>query len=78
MEGPTENSVDTLVSTVWDQGTTWGIAGRGMYWKPKLVVHVAPDGATRFNELKQLLDGSGLEVTGKQIAVAAPVANGRR
>ena len=78
MEGPTENSVDTLVSTVWDQVTTWGIAGRGMYWKPKLVVHVAPDGATRFNELKQLLDGSGLEVTGKQIAVAAPVANGRR
>ena len=78
MEGPTENSVDTLVSTVWDQVTTWGIAGRGMYWKPKLVVHVAPDGAIRFNELKQLLDGSGLEVTGKQIAVAAPVAGGRR
>lgn len=78
MDGPTENSVDTLVSTVWDQVTTWGIAGRGMYWKPKLVVHVSPDGATRFNDLKQLLEGSGLEVTGKQIAVAQPVAAGRR
>lgn len=78
MEGPTENSVDTIVSTVWDQVTTWGIAGRGMYWKPKLVVHVSPDGAQRFNELKQLLDGSGLEVSGKQIAVAQPVAHGRR
>lgn len=77
MEGPTENSVDTLVSNVWDQVTTWGIAGRGMYWKPKLVVHVSPDGAQRFNDLKQLLEGSGLEVSGKQIAVAQPVA-GRR
>ncbi|MCE9604013.1 MAG: hypothetical protein K8U03_03825 [Planctomycetia bacterium] len=78
MEGPTEDSIDTLVSTVWDQVTTWGIAGRGMYWKPKLVVHVAPDGAARFNELKQLLDGSGLEVSGKQISVAQPVSTGRR
>jgi hypothetical protein len=78
MEGPTVDSVDTLVSTVWDQVTTWGIAGRGMYWKPKLVVHVSPDGAQRFNDLKQLLDGSGLEVSGKQIAVAQPVSGGRR
>lgn len=78
MEGPTEDSVDTLVSTVWDQVTTWGIAGRGMYWKPKLVVHVSPDGQQRFNDLKQLLDGSGLEVSGKQIAVAQPAAHGRR
>ncbi|MGC3970218.1 MAG: hypothetical protein QM775_23680 [Pirellulales bacterium] len=74
----TEESVDTLVSQVWDHVKGWGLAGRGMYWKPILSVHVAPDGTARFNELKQLLTGSGLEVTGKQISVAAPSGPVRR
>ena len=69
--GPrTEDSVDELVSTVWSQIEAWGIAGRGMYWRPVLSVHVAPDGVARFDELKTLLAGSGLEVTGKAVVVS--------
>jgi hypothetical protein len=76
--GGTEESIDTLVAQVWDHVKGWGIAGRGMYWKPVLSVHVAPDGTARFNEFKQLMAGSGLEVVGKQIAVAAPSGPVRR
>lgn len=76
--GPTEDAVDTLVAQIWDHVKTWGLAGRGMYWKPVLSVHVAPDGAARFNELKQLLANSGLELNGKQIQLAAPAAPTQR
>lgn len=75
-EGSTESAVDSLVSSIWDQVNTWGLAGRGMYWKPILSMHVAPDGVYRYTELRTLLEGSGLEVTGKPISMAAPAAPG--
>lgn len=76
--GRTEDAVDTLVAQIWDHVKTWGLAGRGMYWKPVLSVHVAPDGAARFNELKQLLANSGLELNGKQIQLATPATPTQR
>lgn len=77
--GPhTEDSIDELVSTVRSQIYSWGMAGRNMYWKPVLSMHVAPDGAERFQELKVLLAGSGLEVTGKAIAVSNSTATTAR
>jgi hypothetical protein len=62
LDGPTRKAVDELVSAIWDYMDTWGIAGRGMYWKPVLSVHVASGGQSRFNDLKALLEDSGLEV----------------
>ena len=44
---------------------SWGMAGRGMYWRPLLQVHVAPDAEQRFTELSALLQGSGLTVERK-------------
>jgi len=58
----TAAAVDALISTVWEHMETWGIAGKGMYWRPVLNVRVAPNGEARFDELKILLDGSGLDV----------------
>ncbi len=61
--GPqTEASIDGLISAVWECMDGWGIAGKGMYWRPLLKVHVAPDAGRRFDELSVLLDGSGLSV----------------
>lgn len=61
--GPqTVDSVDEFVSAVWKHIDSWGIAGRGMYWKPTLKVRVAPGAEQRYNDLKTLLDGSGIEV----------------
>ncbi len=61
----TEDSVDDFVSAVWEHMKTWGIAGRGMYWRPILRIEVTPDAEFRYAELKALLDNSGLIVERK-------------
>ncbi len=60
--GPIRPKMEKFVSAVWDQMKSWGIAGRGLYWKPVLNVYVQPGVERRAGELKQLLDGSGLDV----------------
>ena len=64
--GPrTQSSINPLISAVWDCMETWGMAGRGMYWRPVLQFYVAPDAEQRFAELSALLEGSGLTVERK-------------
>jgi hypothetical protein len=58
----TASSIDAFVSAIWGHIEGWGIAGRGMYWRPVLQVWVAPGGEERFTDLAALLDGSGLAV----------------
>ncbi|NQT14674.1 MAG: hypothetical protein HQ582_18095 [Planctomycetes bacterium] len=61
--GPrTEDSVDELVSNVWDYMERWGSAGNGMYWRPVLTFHVASNAQRRYTDLEALLDQSGLMV----------------
>jgi hypothetical protein len=61
----TAASVDSLISVVWECMEGWGIAGRGMYWRPLLQVHVAPDAEQRYEDLASLLQGSGIAVERK-------------
>lgn len=63
LPGSTEQGIDEFVSKVWDQIRSWGIAGSGMYWRPIIVLHVAPDGRHRADELSLLLKDSGLDLT---------------
>jgi hypothetical protein len=63
--GDTRDSVDPLVAAVWDQTRQWGIAGKGMYWRPVLSIDVQPGGQDRYEELRRLLDDSGLIVRRK-------------
>jgi len=58
----TESAVDEFVSAIWKYMDCWGIAGRNMYWRPILQVHVGPDGQERYAELSRLLEDSGLGV----------------
>lgn len=61
--GPrTASSINAFISAIWGHIESWGIAGRGMYWRPVLQVRVAPGGEDRFVDLAALLDGSGLTV----------------
>ncbi len=47
--GPrTASSIDLFISAVWEQMGAWGMAGRGMYWRPVLQVRVAPGAERRF------------------------------
>jgi len=59
------SSIDTFIAAVWEHIEGWGIAGRGMYWRPRLQVYVAPDAESRFTELAALLEDSGLMVERK-------------
>ncbi len=55
-------AADELAAAVAERVETWGMAGRGMYWRPLLVVEVAPGGEARFAELQALLADSGLDI----------------
>lgn len=55
-------ATDRLVLAVWDFMESWEMASDKMYWKPVLQVTVKPGGESRFQQLKQLLHGSGLEI----------------
>ncbi len=59
----TEDSVDELISKIWEHIGSWNIAGQGMYWRPVLVIDATPDAKERLAELQYVLQGSGLEVT---------------
>jgi hypothetical protein len=62
MQGATADSINELVGTVSEQASTWGPAGRGMYWKPSLAMQVAPGGEARYSDLQTLMADSGLDV----------------
>jgi len=49
----------------------WGIAGRGLYWKPVLRLNVSPDAAQTADQVVRLLENSGVEVALPQTARAA-------
>ncbi|MHB8969047.1 MAG: hypothetical protein ACYC3X_03100 [Pirellulaceae bacterium] len=62
VEGGMSDEIDSLTSKIWSRVEGWGMAVAGGYWKPVLNVRVAPGADSRFEELRVLLDGSGLDV----------------
>jgi hypothetical protein len=74
----TEDSMDELVSAVWDHMKSWGKAGKGLYWRPTLSMNVQPGAANRFAEIQALLADSGLDVHQRQRRPAAAPATTRR
>ena len=64
--GPTVDSVDLLVEAVRRRVSSWGLAGDRLYWKPELVLTETTDGASRRQDLQQLLVGSGLDTRLRQ------------
>ncbi len=61
----TDDAVDQLVSAVRVHTQGWGLAGRGMYWKPQLVLEVKSDAESRASDLQTMLADSGLDVKRK-------------
>ncbi len=75
-----QDSMDEFVSHVWQHMKSWGMAGKGLHWRPTLLVQVAPGAADRYAEVKALLDNSGLDVHERQPRSTAnvPAKNTRR
>jgi hypothetical protein len=61
-QAKTEDAVLELVQSIWNRLDRWGIAGWSGYWLPELRFCVSPDGQERFEEIRQILDRSGLEI----------------
>ncbi|MEC8557833.1 MAG: hypothetical protein VXZ82_22745 [Planctomycetota bacterium] len=60
--GTPEQRAVVLAKAIIDWVDSWGLALAGGYWKPVLIVDVAPQAAWRFDQLKRLMEGSGLEI----------------
>ena len=56
------DNMDEFVSNVWQHMKGWGIAGKGLYWRPTLLMTIEPGAADRYAEVKALLADSGLDV----------------
>jgi len=65
MPAGTAKAIDPLVTAIWEQMDAWGMAGKGMYWRPLLSIYIAPGAEQRFQDLERLLRGSGLIVQKK-------------
>lgn len=55
-------AMEKLAKEIQTQIKGWGVAGRGMHWRPSLVFEVEPTAEERYLEIDQLLVGSGMEV----------------
>jgi hypothetical protein len=62
LKGDTVQSLDEFVKQVRNQIDGWGMAGNGLYWRPVIILDVAPEGQRRANDLARLLKNSGLEL----------------
>ncbi|QDT02473.1 hypothetical protein K227x_08500 [Rubripirellula lacrimiformis] len=54
-----------LATSVRDRVARWGVALPGGRWQPRLDVEVMPGGDQRFYQLRSLMDGSGVEISGR-------------
>ena len=67
MNGNVERATLQLATAVRDRISRWGAALPGGRWQPRLDVEVMPGGQQRFNQLQALMNGSGVEVVGRNL-----------
>lgn len=72
LEGDTVQSMDGFVKQIREHIDNWGIAGNGLYWRPVILLSVAPQGQRRASDLERLLKNSGLELRTDETASNAP------
>ncbi len=68
LKGPTAAKLDDFVRAVQGRVHEWDLAGTSMYWRPVLLLEVAPDGQARADDLARLLKNSGIEVRNEATA----------
>jgi hypothetical protein len=72
LNGDTVLAVDDFVKQVQSQIDGWGIAGKGLHWRPVIILTVGPDGQKRADDLARLLRNSGLELRMNETAAKSP------
>ncbi|RIK75566.1 MAG: hypothetical protein DCC67_15140 [Planctomycetota bacterium] len=64
----TDKVLDDLAAGVQQRIEEWGLAGKGMYWRPTLVLRVAPGAERHAARLSRLLEDSGVDLRLEQVA----------
>ncbi|MBL9165392.1 MAG: hypothetical protein JNL18_21875 [Planctomycetaceae bacterium] len=65
---PTDRVLDQLAAAVKERMNEWGLAGNNMYWRPTLVLQVAPGAEKHAARLNDLLRDSGIDVKFQEVA----------
>ena len=65
-DGDVERATMELATSVRDRISEWGVSMPGSSWSPRLEVEVMPGGEQRFYQLRSVMEGSGVEVIGRQ------------
>lgn len=68
--GATSAQINEVIAALKRHADSWGMAGQGMYWDPRLVLNVAADGTRRADELRQLFEAAALKVQAYPVATA--------
>lgn len=70
LNGATSDQINEVIAALKRHADSWGIAGSGMYWDPRLVLNVASDGVQRADDLRQLLEAADLKVQAYPVSTA--------
>jgi hypothetical protein len=62
LTGNSRDAYEPFMMALESQIKDWGMAGRGLYWRPVLEVNVGPDGQQRAADIARLLKNSGIEL----------------
>jgi hypothetical protein len=66
-DGNVDRASLELATDVRDRVHRWGAAMPGGRWQPLMEVNVAPGGEMRYQQLRRLMDGSGVDVQAKGV-----------
>lgn len=70
-DGATTSRINDVIGVLKKHADTWGMAGDGMYWDPRLVLNVSGDGVDRADDVRRLLEAAGVKVQAYPVTTAA-------
>jgi hypothetical protein len=62
LSGNSRETYEPFVTALETQIQDWGMAGKGLYWRPVLDINIGPDGQQRAADITRLLKNSGIEL----------------
>ena len=65
--GDIERASLELATRLRDRIEMWGPALPGGRWQPRLEVEIKPNSQMRFHQLRTLMNGSGIELIGREV-----------
>jgi hypothetical protein len=62
LAGTNRDAYEPFVMAIETEIKDWGMAGRGLYWRPVLDITIGPDGQKHATDIAKILKNSGIEM----------------